>query len=403
MENISVSVEILRKKWLSIFSYLDERSRRIWAGTEALQLGHGGRTLVHQATGLDWKTIAKGIAEVKSNAPVSPRLRKKGGGRKNISHAQPGLEQRLEELVAFHTKGDPMRPLIWTSKSTSKLAAQLEGEGFSISSGTVGNILKALDYSLQLNRKEKEGGEHEDRDAQFEHINNQIILFQSQGKATLSVDTKKKENIGNFKNGGQAYHKKGEAPKVKVHDFKDKKLGKVAPYGIYDIGMNNGMVNVGISSDTAAFAVNSIRTWYYEMGQSTYETTDEIMITADCGGSNSNRNKLWKVELQKLANEINKTIYVSHLPPGTSKWNKIEHKMFCFISMNWKGVPLITHQTVIQLISNTTTQKGLTIKAVLDQNTYEKAIKISDEELGRVNITPHEFHGEWNYKIKPNT
>lgn len=294
-----------------------------------------------------------------------------------------------------------MRPLRWTSKSTYKLSEQLNAEGFQISPNTVGSILKGLEYSLQLNRKEKEGGEHEDMDAQFEHINKQIELFHSQGNATISVGTKKKEKICNYKNGGQEYHRKGQAPKVKVHDFKDEELGKVAPYGIYDIGMNKGMANMGISNDTAAFAVNSIRTWYYQMGQPVNGKTEDIMITADCGGSNSNRCRLWKAELQKPANEIRKTIHVNHLPPGTNKWNKIEHKMLCFITMNWRWKPLITHQAVIQLIGNTTTKSGLTIKAILDENTYKKGIKVNDEELQKVNTTADKFHGEWNYKIAP--
>jgi Rhodopirellula transposase DDE domain len=392
----------LKSKWGQIYPYLDERSRRIWAGVEAQQIGRGGKALVQEATGLDWKTIAKGIEEATAKTPVEPRLRSAGGGRKSARENQPGLEQRLEELIEPHTKGDPMRPLRWTSKSTYKLSEQLKAEGFPISPSTVGSILKGMEYSLQLNRKEKEGGEHEDRDAQFEHINKEVARFHSQGKAVISVDTKKKENIGNYKNGGREYHRKGQAPEVKVHDFKDKELGKVAPYGVYDIGMNQGMVNMGISNDTAAFAVNSIRTWYHEMGQPTYEKTDAILITADCGGSNSNRCRLWKVELQKLANELRKTIHVCHLPPGTSKWNKIEHKMFCFITMNWRGKPLITHQAVIQLIGSTTTKSGLTIKAVLDENTYEKGIKINDEELQKVNFTADEFHGEWNYRIEPN-
>lgn len=279
MENWNTTRDNLKSKWLQIYPYLDERSRRIWAGIEAQQIGRGGKTLVQAATGMDWKTIEKGVQEASSKDAVEQRLRRKGGGRKSLQASLPGLSQRLEDLIEPHTKGDPVRPLRWTSKSTYRLSEQLNAEGFAISPSTVGNILKDMEYSLQLNRKEKEGGEHQDRDAQFEHINKQIELFHSQGKAAISVDTKKKENIGNYKNGGREYHKEGQGPKVKVHDFKDKELGKVAPYGVYDIGMNKGMVNMGISNDTAAFAVNSIRVWYNQMGKSTYEKTDAILVT----------------------------------------------------------------------------------------------------------------------------
>jgi Rhodopirellula transposase DDE domain len=402
MKDRETKIKNLRDKWERMYPFMDERSRRIWAGLEAKELGIGGKTIVHEATGLDWRTIAKGMEQAINKKPVEERLRSAGGGRKRVTENQDGLKERLEALVAPHTKGDPMTPLRWTSKSTTKLSEQLNAEGFQISPKTVGTTLKEMDYSLQLNRKEKEGGEHNDRDAQFEYINTQIKLFQKQGKATLSVDTKKKENIGDFKNGGREYHKKGEAPRVRVYDFIDKELGKVAPYGVYDIAMNKGMVNVGISNDTAEFAVNSIRMWYYQMGETAYKKTDGILVTADCGGSNSNRCKLWKVELQKLANEIGKTIHVCHFPPGTSKWNKIEHKMFCFITMNWRGEPLITHQAVVQLIGNTKTKTGLSIKAVLDKNIYEKGIKVSNEELEKINIKAAKFHGEWNYKIAPN-
>jgi transposase len=402
MENRANVITELRKKWEQMSPFLDERSRRIWTGVESRQIGLGGKTILHEATGMSRRAIAKGEQEMASRATVDKRIRRAGGGRKRKTEKIPNLVERLEDLVEPYTKGDPVRPLRWTSKSTHKLSAELKSEGISVSHKTVGRILENLNYSLQLNRKEKEGGEHTDRDAQFEFINNKVEQFISGGKAAVSVDTKKKENIGNYKNGGREYHKSGEAPKVKVYDFIDKELGKVAPYGVYDMGLNKGWVNVGISSDTAAFAVNSIRSWYCQMGQAQYAKTDSLLITADCGGSNSHRGRLWKVELQKLADEIHKTIHVCHFPPGTSKWNKIEHKMFCFITMNWRGKPLISQQTVVQLISNTTTKSGLTIKAALDENTYQKGITVSDEELAKVNLVEEKFHGEWNYKIEPN-
>lgn len=385
---------------------MDERSKRILAGAESQAIGVGGKAIVHEATGLDWKTIGKGEQELASRrnieGDVGKPIRQPGGGRKQKTEHVPSLAGRLEALVEPHTKGDPVRPLRWTSKSTYKLSEELKREGISASPNTIGSILAKLDYSLQLNRKEKEGGKNTDRNEQFEFINNKVAQFISEGKAAISVDTKKKENIGEYKNGGREYHKNGKAPQVKVYDFIDEKLGKVAPYGVYDIGSNKGWVNVGVSSDTAEFAVNSIRKWYYRMGQTDYRDTGELLITADGGGSNSTRSRLWKVELQTLADEIQKTIHVCHLPPGTSKWNKIEHKMFCFITMNWRGKPLISQQAVVQLIGNTTTKSGLKIQAELDENTYIKGIVVSDEALEKVNLTEAKFHGEWNYSIAPN-
>lgn len=392
----------LKQKWNIISPLLDERSKRVWAGMEAQRIGWGGLTLLEKATGLTRKTISKGIKEQGAAVQKGQRLRKTGGGRKSKKETLPGIVEQLELLVQPHTKGDPMRPLRWTSKSTYKLAEGLKSSGYEVSPKTVGRLLKEQEYSLQLNRKEKEGKGHEDRDAQFQFINDKASRFMLAGKAAISVDTKKKENIGNYKNGGREYHKKGAAPKVNVHDFKDKELGKAAPYGIYDIAVNKGWVSVGISGDTAEFAVNSIRSWWYEMGQPLYGNTQEILITADGGGSNSSRSRLWKVELQKLANEINKVIHVCHFPPGTSKWNKIEHKMFCFVTENWRGQPLISKYTVVQLIANTTTKTGLTIKAVLDENEYETGIKVSDQELATVKLDKESFHGEWNYSITPN-
>lgn len=395
-------LEKLKQKWAIISPLLDERSKRVWAGMEAKQLGWGGATLLEKATGLTRKTISKGIREQGESVQKGEPLRKKGGGRKNKKEKFPGIVECLELLVEPHTKGDPMRPLRWTSKSTYKLAEELNSAGYDVSPKTVGSLLKDQEYSLQLNRKEKEGSSHEDRDAQFEFINDKVNRFIEEGKAAISVDTKKKENIGNYKNAGREYHKKGTATKVNVHDFVDKELGKAAPYGIYDIAINKGWVSVGVSGDTAEFSVNSIRSWWYEMGQPLYGNTSEILITADGGGSNSSRSRLWKIELQKLANEIDKIIHVCHFPPGTSKWNKIEHKMFCFITENWRGQPLISKYTVVQLIANTTTKAGLTIGASLDEKEYKTGIKVSDQELAAVNLNKESFHGEWNYSIGPN-
>lgn len=401
--NNSIELESkLMEKWKILQPLLNERSKRVWAATEADALGYGGISLLSRVTGLRRKTISKGITEIKSEQGQTTTIRHPGGGRKSKQQIYPDLVEQLEHLVDSHTKGDPMSPLRWTSKSTYKLAAELRSQGYKLKSRTVGRILKEQGYSLQLNRKEKEGTNHPDRDGQFRFINKQVTSFIKLGKAAISVDTKKKENIGNYKNTGVEYHKKGQAPHVKVHDFKDKKLGKVAPYGIYDIGINKGWVSVGISSDTAQFAVNSIRRWWYEMGQDLYSHTSEILITADGGGSNSSSSRLWKIELQNLSNELNKSIQVCHFPPGTSKWNKIEHKMFCFISQNWRGRPLISRQTVVQLISNTTTKSGLIIKAALDENEYKTGIKVSDDELAKVNLDKNEFHGKWNYSIHTN-
>ena len=394
----------LTEKWQCIRPYLDERSRRVFAGLEALQLGPGGKKLVHEVTGLDWKTIARGIADAQSAEAPSALLRVAGGGRKAAHQLLPGLRARLEELIEPHTKGDPVRPLRWTSKSTYKLSAQLQQEGYSVGPSTVGKLLRELGYSLQLNRKDKQGGGGHpaaDRDRQFAYISEQVSACHRAGQATLSVDTKKKENLGEFKNAGAEYQPSGQPVLVEEHDFADPAKGKVAPYGVYDLHQNQGLVSVGISHDTAAFAVNSIRTWYHEMGRAQYAPTDKLLLTADCGGSNGYRNRLWKVELQKLADELGKTIQVCHFPPGTSKWNKIEHRMFCYITKNWRGKPLIDRQTVVELIGNTTTTTGLKIKALVDEKIYEKGIKVSDEQLAGVNLVADELHGRWNYRIIP--
>jgi hypothetical protein len=403
MINEATKLSEITDKYTLLNDYLNEKSRRLWAATEAKALGWGGIGLVSRATGLSYPTIRKGIKELADSKGDPSRLRKQGGGRKSIVAKDKEVERILDTLICPYTKGDPENPLRWTSKSTYKLSEALKASSREVSPSSVARILRSQGYSLQGNRKEHEGGLHQDRDAQFEYINDKVKQFISEGKAALSVDTKKKENIGNYKNSGQEYHKKGKSPKVKVYDFIDKKLGKVSPYGVYDIGLNKGWVSVGISSDTAQFAVNTIRCWWYQLGRASYQATDEILVTADCGGSNGNRVRLWKVELQKLSNQLGLTIHVCHFPPGTSKWNKIEHRMFSYISKNWRGKPLVSRETVVQLIGNTTTNAGLQIQAVLDENQYHKGIVVSDQEMELVNISAESFHGEWNNKIQPDS
>jgi len=335
MPNRTNLLEALKQKWLVLSTLLDERGKRLWAATEAQQIGWGGVSLLSEATGMMRKTISKGIRELSSGVPNKGRVRSEGGGRKSKKELLPDLVDQFELLVQPHTKGYPMRALRWTSKSTYKLSEQLQSMGYGVSARTVGRLLKEQNYSLQLNRKEKESNNHKDRDAQFNFINDKVASFLHLGKAAISVDTKKKENIGNYKNSGREYHKKGNAPKVKVHDFKDKKLGKVAPYGIYDIAINKGWVSVGISSDTAEFAVNSIRNWWYQMGAPLYNHTSEILITADGEGSNSSRSRLWKVQLQQLSNEINKTIHICHFRQEQASGIKLSTK--CFASLQKTG------------------------------------------------------------------
>lgn len=332
---------------------------------------------------------------------INHGIEKREEGEKKIEDNQAGILEALDKLVCPLTRGDPESALRWTCKSTYKLKAELNRQGYEVCANTVGRLLKDAGYSLQSPRKTEEGGHHQDRDAQFDFINSKVETFQKSGNPTISVDTKKKENIGNYTNKGKEYQPKGQPERVKVYDFIDKKKGKVAPYGIYDMQHNEGFVNVGISSDTAEFAVNSIRKWWYKMAVAMYEQCPAILITADCGGSNGYRVRLWKIELQKLANELQKEIHVCHFPPGTSKWNKIEHRMFCHISGNWRGKPLESRQTVVNLIGNTKTKEGLKIQAELDENQYTKGRKVSDEELAKVNLVKLPFHGEWNYVIKP--
>lgn len=399
-ETLEIQISQIRGKYQIIRAHLNERNRRLWSATETKAIGRGGQTIVNQATGLSFTTIRKGLIDLNEDA-LTNRVRKCGGGRKKKIETDPSLVRDITEIIESSTRGDPESPLLWCAKSTRNIASELNKESGRASHSLVARTLDHMGYSLQGNRKVQEGGDHPDRDAQFNFINNKVKEFQTKKQPVISVDTKKKENIGNFRNTGHEYCAKGKPTEVKVYDFVDPEKGKAAPYGVYDITKNNGWVSVGISSDTAQFAVNSIRSWWKGMGQGSYPQAKELYINADGGGSNGSRVRLWKIELQKLANEIDKIIHVSHFPPGTSKWNKIEHKMFCFISKNWRGRPLIDTTTIISLIGNTTTKAGLKIKAMLDDNLYQKGLKISDRELENIAITKNAFHGEWNYKITP--
>lgn len=397
-------ITIIRQKYAAMKPYLNERSRRIWAASEARTLGYGGQKIVHEATGLSGTTISRGLVELAAEEEARVelgRIRKVGGGRKSKTAVDKRLKEDISRIIEASTCGDPETPLLWTSKSTRAIAEALNQDGPRVSHSLVAKLLDEMDYSLQGNRKVKEGADHPDRDAQFSFIAEKTKDFQQRGQPVISVDTKKKELIGEYKNAGQEYHPKGRPPQVNVHDFMDKEKGKAAPYGVYDLSKNAGWVSVGISSDTAEFAVNSIRQWWQEMGIQAYAHASALYINADGGGSNGSRVRLWKAELQRFANELGKAIHVSHFPPGTSKWNKIEHKMFCFISKNWRGKPLIDTATIVQLIGNTTTTQGLTIQAKLDDHIYEKSRKVTDEEFLKIVLQPALFHGEWNYTILP--
>jgi len=364
--------------------------------------GHGGIVAVSRATGIARSTIGRGLDDLQSDALQSTqRVRRPGGGAKPATETQPLLLETLKELVQSSIRGDPEAPLLWVSRSQRHLSAALAERGFTAGQKLVGRLLKRLEFSLQANAKTREGTNHPDRNAQFEHINAEVAAFQAAGQPVISVDAKKKENVGDFKNGGRELRPKGCPEPVQVHDFPNPELGKAVPYGIYDIAENAGWVNVGISADTAIFSVESIRRWWHEVGAVRYPTAKRLMITADCGGSNGNRLRLWKRELQALADELGIEISVCHLPPGTSKWNRIEHRLFSFISMNWRAKPLLTYLVIVQLIASTTTEAGLTVACRLDTNTYQKGIKVSDAEMARLNIHPAAFHGEWNYTIRP--
>lgn len=390
-------------KYQHLNPVMDERVRRLWAGAEALAYGPGGLSAVAAATGLSRTTIREGIRELQAGVSQETvvHVRRPGGGRKSLEHQDPELKEALERLVEPVTRGDPESPLRWTAKSTRKLAEELTAAGHPVSPQKVGRLLKEVGYSLQSNQKTLEGKTHPDRNAQFEFINARTEEFQAAGQPVISVDTKKKELVGDFKNGGREWRPQGEPEQVRTHDFIDPELGKAIPYGVYDVTRNQGWVNVGIDHDTPEFAVESIRRWWRCMGRPCYPEATALLITADSGGSNSYRARAWKTELQRLADETNLTISVSHFPPGTSKWNKIEHRLFCHITENWRARPLVDHETVVQLIGNTRTQAGLRVRARLDTHSYSIGIRIPDEILSAVALEREDFHGEWNYTIIP--
>jgi transposase len=396
---VEVSRDELARFFSTVMPHLNEVQRRVVAGAMAVGLGRGGKTAVAEAAQMSRNTVIKAAGEVEAGIEPSDRQRAPGGGDIKAEVKQPGLLEALDELVDPETRGNPMSRLRWTAKSTATLAKELVAQGYAISDDTVGRILKDLGYSLQAPAKEKEGTAHPDRDAQFGYLNDEVTAFLGADEPVISVDTKKKELVGEYANGGQEYHPKGEPTRVKTHDFVDKELGRAVPYGIYDIGNDEGWVSVGDTADTATFAVEAIRRWWYSMGSARFPDATKLLITADGGGSNGHRVKLWKVELAKLAAETGLEITVAHYPPGTSKWNRIEHKMWSFISMNWRGRPLISYRTIIELISATTTTSGLTIQAEEDLNYYETGTKVTKAELAAVPLTRHDFHGDWNYTI----
>jgi hypothetical protein len=401
--------EWIRRKFELLDPVMDERLRRQWAASEAISLAWGGISAVAMGTGMSRSTIRAGIRELREReqagaAVPSTRVRRPGGGGKPLVQTDPAIAQALEDLVAPQTRGDPMSPLRWTLKSTSRLAAELTGRGHPVSARTVAALLKAADYSLQGNRKTREGGRHVDRDAQFGHINARVMAAQARGQPVVSVDAKKKELVGDFRNGGREWQPKGKPEEVRVYDFIDKApdKGRVTPYGVYDLTANEGWVSVGTDHDTARFAAQTILKWWKEMGRARYPGATELLVTADGGGSNSSRCRLWKIALQELADATGLTLHVSHFPPGTSKWNKIEHRLFCHVTQNWRGKPLVSHELIVKLIGSTTTKAGLKVKAALDTDRYESGIKVSDKELDAVRIKRDDFHGEWNYSILPN-
>ena len=392
----------LHEKVSSFLPNLDERLVRLYLASEAKCLGRGGKQRIAKIAKVSRTRIDRGLQELSNiDSALVETVRKAGAGRKKLEVSDTKLLSALEAIVCPHTRGDPMNPLLWTSKSLRHIAEALTKQGFKISYVSVGELLKSLGYSLQANKKTDEGAKQEDRNEQFEYINSTALSFMSINCPVISVDCKKKELVGNYKNNGVEWELKKNAPNVKVYDFVDEELGKAVPYGVFDIAKNEGWVNVGISSDTAEFAVNTIRTWWYQMGKEQYPHSPKLLITADGGGSNSSRGRLWKSELQKLSTEIDKEITVCHFPPGTSKWNKIEHRLFSFISKNWRAKPLTSIEVVVNLIANTTTTKGLKVKAQKDPNTYIKSIKITDEEMEKIKIKRNEFRGEWNYTITP--
>jgi hypothetical protein len=392
----------IRLRFEALAPVLDERARRRFAAAEAMSAGRGGVSAVTRATGVARSTIGRGLAELRSGETLdTSRVRRPGGGCKPLIETDTNLPNDLRSLVEPDTRGDPQSSLLWTCKSLTKLSRGLREMGHKIGRTLVGELLHELEYSLQGNRKTLEGSKHPDRDAQFRYINGCVNKALAAGAPAISVDTKKKELVGDFRNAGREWRPKGSPEEVRVHDFVIPELGRAAPYGVYDIAANAGWVSVGIDHDTGAFAVNAIRSWWKLMGRERYPDASTLLITADGGGSNGSRVRLWKLELQKLADELGLTITVCHLPPGTSKWNRIEHRLFSFITGNWRGKPLVSHQVIVQLIAATTTKTGLTVRCELDQNTYPAGIKVSDAEIEAVNLTRHDFHGEWNYTISP--
>ena len=393
----------IRMKFEALSPAMSERMRRLWAGSEAEAYGDGGLAAVARATGMSRTTIRTGRDELREGLAAEPdvRTRRPGAGRPRIEDANPGLLEELESLVDPVTRGDPESPLRWTAKSTRKLAKELGERGYQLSPQKVGQLLRDLGYSLQATHKTTEGKQHPDRNAQFEFIYERVDEFQARGAPVISVDTKKKELVGDFENGGREWQPMGEPVPVRVHDFIDKDLGKVIPYGVYDVARNTGWVNVGIDHDTPAFAVESIWQWWWRMGRRTYPDASELLITADSGGSNSSRSRVWKASLQDFADRTGLTVCVSHLPPGTSKWNKIEHRLFCHITENWRGRPLVDYETVVNLIGSTRTAEGLRVRAKLDTREYPLGVKVSDAEMDDLFLMREDFHGEWNYKLVP--
>jgi hypothetical protein len=407
MQN-AAAIDRIRRKYQPLQFALDERARRLWAGTEAKELGWGGATTVARATGLSRTTVRAGIAELRlahktrgKKVLVASRIRRRGGGRKALPEHDPQLLAALEALIEPTVRGEPDSPLRWTIRSTRVLADTLSRRGHPVSHSTVAHLLDAAGFSLQANRKTHEGKSHPDRDAQFHYLNRWVKRFAGRGQPAISVDTKKKELVGDFKNGGREYRRRGDPAKVRVHDFVDKQLGKAIPYGVYDLANNEGWVSVGITHDTAEFATATIRRWWVKMGAGRFPQATELLITADGGGSNGSRTRLWKTALQQLADKTGLTLTVCHFPPGTSKWNKIEHRLFSFVTQNWRGKPLVTVQAIVELIGNTRTTKGLVVKAALDPSEYPTGKQVSNEELSQVLLQPHDFHGDWNYTIRP--
>jgi hypothetical protein len=390
-----------RYRLLTEQGVLDERGRRLWAAAEARSAGRGGMAAVVRATGISESTVLRGLADLDSGEKPRPGKVRRHPGRKPILEREPGLAKDLNRLIDPATRGDPESPLRWTSKSAAKLAGALRELGHDVGDRTVLRLLKADGYSLQANKKTREGAQHPDRDAQFAHINQTVAAAIRAGQPVISVDTKKRELVGDFKAVGREFEPKGTPVEVRGHDFKDKRLGHAIPYGVYDLAADEGWVSVGVTRDTATFAVNSILSWWQHLGKQRYPHAEELTITADSGGSNSPRTRLWRVELQRLADQTGLRICVCHFPPGTSKWNKIEHRMFSFVSLNWRGKPLESLEVIINLIAATTTTTGLTIYARLDDRVYEKGVEVSDEQLAGVNIARDDFHGEWNYMISP--